>query len=177
MATTTKRKSKARGDSKLDGLPLDKKAELIDGLVCGWTYRQAAEWLSVECGVSVSGSAWTPFYERNVEPVLNDIRNFAKMSARSLARQMEKENVFEQATIQEFEENAYQLMRTPGADPEEKRKWMETMLKKMAAARDERRIAILEKKAARDDQAESVAKDEKLTEEEKAARMKEIFGF
>lgn len=175
MATKSKRNSKPRGDSKLDTLPPDKKAELIDGLVCGWTYRQAAEWLRAECSVSVSGSAWTPFFERNVEPILNDIRNFAKMSARSLARRMEKENLFEQATILEFEENAYQLMRTPGADPEEKRKWMETLLKKMAAARDDRKLAILEKKAAQADEASSVAKNDKLSDEQKAAELKRIF--
>jgi hypothetical protein len=168
------KKSKAR----LDKLPPAKKAELIDGLVCGWTYQQAAEWLFTECsGMRVSGSAWTPFYERNVLPILKDIRDFAKMSARSLAREMEKDDLFERATVLEFEQNAYDLMRTPGADPEEKRKWMETLLKKMAAARDERRISMLEKKAARDDQASAVAGDEKLSEEEKAARMKEIFGF
>jgi hypothetical protein len=139
---------KARGDSKLDTLPPDKKAELIDGLVCGWTYRQAAEWLLEECSVRVSGSAWTPFFERNVEPILKDIRNFAKMSALSLAKRMEEEDLFERATILEFQENAYQLMRTPGADPEEKRKWMETLLKKMAGQREGRKLKLLEENAA-----------------------------
>jgi hypothetical protein len=170
MAKKTKER-KARGDSKLDTLPPEKKAELIDGLVCGWTYRQAADWLDVECGVSVSGSAWTPFYERHVEPILKDIRSFAKMSARSLAKQMEKENIFEQATIMEFEENAYQLMRTPGADPEEKRKWMETLLKKMAGQRDSRKLAMLEAKV---QDAKATANDTKLSAEEQNRRLREI---
>jgi hypothetical protein len=166
---------KPRGDSKLDTLPPEKKAELIDGLVCGWTYRQAADWLKVECGASVSGSAWTPFHERNVEPILKDIRNFAKMSALSLAKRMEEEDLFEKATILEFQENAYQLMRTPGANPEEKRKWMETLLKKMAGQRDGRKLAMLEAKAAQADAASGVANSSKLTEEEKAAELKRIF--
>jgi hypothetical protein len=172
---TTKKPRKPRGDSKLDSLPADKKAELIDGLVCGWTYRQAADWLQAECGCSVSGSAWTPFFERHVEPILNDIRNFAKMSALKLAREMEDEDIFEKATIREFQENAYQLMRTPGADPEEKRKWMETVLKKMAGVRDDRKVAMLEKKAAQADEAAGVANNTKLSPEEKAAELKRIF--
>lgn len=160
MATPTKPR-KARSDSKLDSLPADKKAELIDGLVLGWSYRQAADWLQVECGCSVSGSAWTPFHEREVQPILDDIRNFAKLSARKLAREMEEEDLFEKATIREFEENAYQLMRTPGADPEEKRKWMETVLKKMASGRDDRKLVMLEKKAARMDALEAKVKEMK----------------
>ena len=42
---------------------------------------------------------------------------------------------------------------------------------------DERRVAVLEKKAAQAEAAEQVSKDGSLNEEQKAARMKEIFGF
>jgi len=168
---------KARGDSKLDSLPLEKRKELIDGLLCGWTYLQAADWLQVECGESVSSSAWTPFYQRHVEPLRLEIRKFALMSATSLAEMAEAEDVFTKATIAEFKENAYQLMRTPGADPEEKRKWMETLIKEAAGKRDDRKVALLEKKAAQADAAKGVSDDDKLSPEEKALRLKSIFGM
>lgn len=139
------KKRKARGDSKLDTLPLEKKKELIDGLVCGWTYAAAQEWLSAECGVSVSGSAWTPFYGRHVEPILQDIKNFALMSAQSLSDQADATRVFTEATKAAFVENAYQLMRSPGADAEEKRKWMETLIKDAASNRDDRKLSMASK--------------------------------
>ena len=42
---------------------------------------------------------------------------------------------------------------------------------------DERRIALLEAKAAKADQADEVAKNGTMSSEEKQARMREIFGF
>lgn len=48
---------------------------------------------------------------------------------------------------------------------------------KRALAIDERRIKLLEEKAKREEAAQAVTKDEKLTPEEKDARMKEIFGL
>lgn len=49
-----------------------------------------------------------------------------------------------------------------------------TLLKK-AGARDERKLAILEAKAAQADKASAVAHDGKLTDQEKAAELKRIF--
>ena len=42
---------------------------------------------------------------------------------------------------------------------------------------DERRIALLEKKAAAFDEAEGVLKNKQLTEEQRAQRMREVFGI
>ena len=44
-----------------------------------------------------------------------------------------------------------------------------------ALTHDDRRIALLERKAAERDQAAEVSNDETLSAEEKAARMKQIF--
>jgi hypothetical protein len=48
---------------------------------------------------------------------------------------------------------------------------------KRSLALDERRIKLLEEKAEREEAAQAVTRDEKLTPEEKDARMKEIFGL
>lgn len=48
-------------------------------------------------------------------------------------------------------------------------------LKREAGERDDRRIKLLEKKAAQADEAEGVTKDASLTPEQKQARMRQIF--
>ena len=143
MATQRKER-KARGDSKLDSLPPDSLRELVQGLLCGWTYTQAIDWLSVECGVSVSLSSFTPFYKRHVEPVLRERKQFAALSAKTLAAMATETAAFDQAAIGELKEYAYRLIRDPNGDPEEARKWMEALIKAQAGQRDSRKLTLLE---------------------------------
>lgn len=174
MATTTKAR-KANGNSKLESLTPEKHAELVQGLLCGWTYDQAADWLKVECGLSVSLSAWTPFYRRNVQPVLQERKKFAALSASTLAKMAKETDAFDAAAIAELKEYAYRLIRDPNTDPETSRKWMETLIKAQAGQRDLRKLAILEAKAAQADEAAGVANNTKLTPEQKDAELKRIF--
>lgn len=158
MVTKAKTR-KARGDSKLDALPPAQLAELVQGLLCGWTYTAAIDWLHVECGVSVSLSAFTPFYSRHVEPVLVERKKFAALSAKTLAKLAKESEAFDAAAIGELKEYAYRLIRDPNSDPEEARKWMETLIKAQAGQRDTRKLAMLEAKAARMDALEAKAKE------------------
>jgi hypothetical protein len=136
MATTSKDKS------TLGNLP--RRAELIQGLLLGWDYKRAAEWLLVECGVSVSGSAWTPFYRRYVAPIHQDRKQFASLEAKALGKLAKEREAFNDAAIFELTEYAYKLMRAPGEDPEAVRKWMETLIKAQAGQRDSRKLTLLE---------------------------------
>ena len=135
---------KPRGDSKLDSLPPAQLAELVQGLLCGWTYTAAIDWLQVECGVSVSLSAFTPFYSRHVEPILVERKKFAALSAKTLAKLATESEAFDAAAIGELKEYAYRLIRDPNSDPEEARKWMETLIKAQAGQRDSRKLTLLE---------------------------------
>lgn len=162
MATKPKVR-KANGNSKLDALPPSQLAELVQGLLCGWTYVQAADWLKVECGVTVSGSAFTPFYARHVEPILVERKKFAALSANTLAKLAKESEAFDAAAIGELKEYAYRLIRDPNSDPEEARKWMETLIKAQAGQRDSRKLALVEA-AAR----EAKAKLEALTKTAKS---------
>jgi hypothetical protein len=158
MATKVKPR-KAHGNSKLDALPSNQKEELIQGLLCGWTYVQCLDWLHVECGVSVSLSALTPFYARHVEPILVERKKFAALSAKTLGKLAEESKAFDAAAIGELKEYAYRLIRDPNSDPEDARKWMETLIKAQAGTRDERKLSILEAKATRLDAMEAKAKE------------------
>lgn len=174
MATTPTTR-KPRGDSKLDALPPAQLAELVQGLLCGWTYTAALDWLAVECGVSVSLSSLTPFYSRHVEPILVERKKFAALSAKTLAKLATESEAFDAAAIGELKEYAYRLIRDPNSEPDEARKWMETLIKAQAGGRDDRKLKLLEVKAAQADAAAGVANDGKLSDEEKAAKLKQIF--
>jgi hypothetical protein len=139
---------KARGDSKLDTLPQTRREELVQGLLCGWSYVQAIDWLLVECGVSVSLSAFTPFHRRHVEPVLRERKQFAALSATTLAKMAGETEAFDAAAIGELKEYAYRLIRDPNSEPEDARRWMETLIKAQAGQRDGRKLSLLEAKAA-----------------------------
>lgn len=173
MATKPKER-KERGDSKLATLDETARQALIDGMLSGWTYEQAREWLGGECGVSLSLSALTPFYRRHVEPVLRERKQFAALSAKTLGEMARESAAFDAAAIGELKEYAYTLFRDPAGDPEEKRKWMETLIKAQAGHRDERKILLLERKAAQADEAKEVVNSD-LGEAEKRERLKQIF--
>jgi hypothetical protein len=154
---------KARADSKLDSMPEAKRGELVQGMICGWSYEAARDWCQVECGVCVSLSAFTPFYRRHVEPVLRERKQFAALSASTLAKLAKETEAFDAAAIGELKEYAYRLIRDPNSDPEDARKWMETLIKAQAGQRDSRKLAMLEA-AAR----EAKAKLEALTKTAKS---------
>jgi hypothetical protein len=173
--TTKATPRKARGDSKLDTLPPARLTELVQGLLCGWSYMQAIDWLKVECGVSVSISAFTPFHRRHVEPILKERKQFAALSAQTLAKMAKETEAFDTAAIGELKEYAYRLIRDPESDPEEARKWMETLIKAQAGQRDSRKLAMLEAKAKQADAAAKITNNDALTEEDKAAQIKRLF--
>lgn len=166
---------KENGNSKLSAknMGADKQAELIRGLADGWTYDMALEWLSVECGISVSLSALTPFHKRHVLPLLQDRKRFALMGAEAVEEFAKKQGVFDAATILDFKEKAARMLRDPNADSEETRKWMETYIKAMAAMREDEKLAMLKKKAEQADAAKDVIK-QKLNPEEENRRLREI---
>lgn len=157
--TTTSTPRKPRADSKLDALPTEKLAELIQGMACHWSYEQVRDWLKVECGVSISISALTPFYRRHVEPVLRERKEWALLEAGVLAKKAKDTGVFDDATVSEFKEMAFKQLADPDSDREESRKMMETVLKVNADLREERKLAMLEAKAKRLDALEAKARE------------------
>lgn len=157
--TTQPKPRKTRSDSQLDTLPAERHAELVAGLLCGWSYAQAQEWLAAECGMKVYASSLTPFYRRHIEPVLRERKQFAALSAKTLAYMAKESEAFDAAAIAELKEYAYRLIRDPDGDPEAVRKWMETLIRAQAGQRDSRKLAMLEAKAKRLDALEAKARE------------------
>jgi len=148
MAAKSKPK-KEYGNSLLGALSDAHKETLIQGMIAGWTYPQAQDWLQEECGLVVrSGSSFTAFYRRYVEPILQERKKFAALTASSLGKMARETEAFDLAAIAELKEYAYRLIRDPNTDPEAARKWMETLIKAQAGQRDSRKLSLLEAAAA-----------------------------
>ena len=165
--------TKTRSDSKLGSLSEQQQQSLIQGMLVGWSYMQAIDWLQVECGLKVSLGSMTPFYRKHVEPILQERKKFAALSAATLAKMAKETAAFDAAAIGELKEYAYRLIRDPNSDPDSARKWMETLIKAQAQQIDSRKLAILETKAAQVDAGKEVL-EMKLTPEEHKRRLREI---
>ena len=165
--------TKTRSDSKLASLSEAQQNSLIQGMLAGWSYMQAIDWLWVECGLKVRLASMTPFYRKHVEPIRQERKKFAALSASTLAKMAKETAAFDAAAIGELKEYAYRLIRDPNSDPESARKWMETRIKAQAQQTDTRKLMLLEAKAAQADAAKDVL-ETKLTPEEQNRRLREI---
>jgi hypothetical protein len=140
---------KTNANSKLDNLqPPSRVLELRDGLLSGWTYVAALDWLKVECGVSTGMDALSRFWRRHCAPILQEQKKWASMESALLGKMMDETEAFEAGLITESVEFAYKFLKDPNGDPEAKRKWLETILKKKAGEREDVKVSLLVKKAA-----------------------------
>ena len=151
MATKVR---KPNGNSKLDSLkPPSRVTELRDGLLSGWTYVAALDWLRVECGVSSGMDALSRFYRRHCVPILQEKKKWAALEAEGLAKMGKESQVFEDAAMAEAIEFAFAFLRDPLGDPEQKRKWLESLIKKKGGEREDVKVSILKRKADAADEA------------------------
>jgi hypothetical protein len=172
------RKSKA----KLDRLPEDQFDLLVDWLsVEGITYAAAVDRLLEEFAVETSPSALTNFYRKHCI-------GYKHKRARRLAKEVGKmfsesdSESFGAATIQAIEQRAFDLSMAKDADVDE----LATLAKILGDTRklelqqrklnhDERRIALLERKAAAFDKVNKTANAEGdgLTPQQRLAKIRE----
>lgn len=173
---------KPRSDSKVAGLAPEIRAEVARRLgEANESYKDVATWLKAEHGVTVSDGALCNWYS-----VHSWSQNAA--TARQFAEQVKAESKaqgnYDAATLALVQERAYIMARTQGADVNA----LATLagiigdsaklrLKEREVALTERRVVLLEKKAAQADAAEGIVKDGDLNEAEKAQRLRSLFGM
>lgn len=187
---------KPRSDSKLDKLDPVVRQELIDKFLYGnLSYPAAKEWLDEKHDVSIASSGICSWYQRVVWPLKRAMREKnATIATAIVADATGKEVDWDAAIIEKVKENTLDMLAR-GVDPKlalayanatmanatETRKLdqAEEKLRQKDEQLDQndRRIKLLEEKASKADAAEELAKDGSISNKEKQARLKQIFGI
>ena len=169
-----KRKSpimkKLRKDSKFARLTEEQRSELGVYLE-GHSLDESQQWLAAR-GVEVSLQSISEFYRLHVLPC--KWQRMATVAA--VLSKVEGESVTD-AAHRAVAQRVFELATDPEADPEMLAKFYKLMNDGQATAQGERKLRLLEQKAAAADDAAAAIRDNTLTAAEKEARIKEIFGL
>lgn len=173
--------AKPRSDSVLDGLPPERREQLVRWLVDeNLSYQDAVARVWEKFGVKTSVSALQKFYARRCFTLRADqAKDFAEL----VVAQAEKDPArFDKATIALIHQKAFERAYARDGNLSELAVLAGILgdsakleLKRRELELTERRVALLEQKAALADKAKGIVDDQTLTEEQKAARMREIF--
>jgi hypothetical protein len=173
---------KPRSDAKLLSLPPHYREALIRWLTEeNLSYADARDRLKKEYSVSTSTGALSQFYATQCFSLrYSQAREVADTVAEQMAQSPEK---FDEATIALIKQKAFERAVAKDGDLDELQilaKMLHDSTKLRLKVQDqvlqERRVALLEKKAALADKASAVTADAELTDAEKLKRYKQIFG-
>ena len=169
-----KRKSpimkKLRKDSKFARLTEEQRSELGVYLE-GHGLEDGQQWLAAR-GVEVSLQAISDYYRLHVLPC--KWQRMATVAA--VLSKVEGESVTD-AAHRAVAQRVFELSTDPKADPELLAKFYKLMNDGQQTAQSERKLALLEAKARRADEAQAVAGDKTQSAEERMRKIKEIFGL
>lgn len=152
---------------------------LADWLLGGMPYYEAQRQVKDQFGVEVKSlKSFSAFWQAVCGPLLLVRRNQARTVAGEIAREAEaRPGQFDQATIDALKQKAFELSISPQARPKDVKALFMLVLKARDQDLTERKVAILERKAAQADEASAAVGDGKLSPAEKEARLKQIFGI
>lgn len=166
---------KPRSDSKLKTLPPRQQGEIF-ALLQSTSYVQAKGIVREKFGVETSVGALCEFFawyptSRIVEEAASiadqlkaDLKKLPGLDLDDDKLSRIGQAAFEAQALKAGDSDAFVALRKLRQKDNEHRL-------------NERRIALLERKAAQADQAEGVTRDESLTPEQREAKMREIFGL
>lgn len=161
---------KLRKDSKFARLTEEQRGELGVYLE-GHSLEESQQWLAAR-GVEVSLQSISEFYRLHVLPC--KWKRMATVAA--VLSKVEGESVTD-AAHRAVAQRVFELSTDPKADPELLAKFYKLMNDGQATAQNERKLALLEAKARRADEAQAVAGDKTQSAEERMRKIKEIFGL
>lgn len=161
---------KLRKDSKFARLTEEQRSELGVYLE-GHSLEESQQWLAAR-GVEVSLQSISEFYRLHVLPC--KWQRMATVAA--VLSKVEGESVTD-AAHRAVAQRVFELSTDPKADPELLAKFYKLMNEGQATAQNERKLALLEAKARRADEACQVAGDKTQSEAERMRKIREIFGL
>ncbi|MEN9841911.1 MAG: hypothetical protein RL376_1711 [Verrucomicrobiota bacterium] len=173
---------KARSDSTIAALDPTLRAEIVRRLgEQNQSYAAVAQWVKAEFGIEVSTAALCNWYCTHG---WRESAAQARVFASAVKEQAGAEGDYDAATLALVQERAYLLARAKNSDAGELATLAKIIgdsaklrLKEREVTLGERRIALLEKKAAQAEAAEGVTRDETLTPAQRETKLKEIFGL
>jgi hypothetical protein len=170
---------KTRSDAILLNLPEDQQAKLAGWLLNGVPYHEARVLVEKEFGLSLKSlDPFKNFWREVCQPALLARRARAHSTAEQRAEEAKRNpGQFDLATLDAIKQKAYEISEQPDASPKDVKAILMLVLKARDQDLEERRIAVLEKKALQAEQAKGVLEDKELNEAQRAARMREIFGI
>lgn len=161
-------------------MPEISQARLADWLLGGMTYHEANLLVEKEFGLkaSVGLDRYTGFWEAVCVPQLLLRRRRMAGTAGQRAEAADANPAqFDRATLDALQQRAYELAENPQAKSKDVKAILGLLLKAKDQSLEERKIALLEKKSAAFDQAKGLIENKELTEAQRAARMREVFGI
>ena len=172
---------KPRSDAKLKSLPPRQREMLVRWLAEeNVSYEVARERLWRDLGVRTSTGALANFYATQCWRRSSEHAREFSEQVREAAKSTGED--FNTATLALIQERAFILARTQGADVGDLATLAKIIgdsvklgIKQQELALTERRITLLEKRAAQADAAERASNDETLTDEERSKRLRQIF--
>lgn len=162
---------KLRADSTFAKLTDEQLEQVNDRLMGGSSYEDVRAYIA-GCGQTCSQTSVADYYHNHVLP-----QKWARQQR--IARELDAVDTagLDSATLDAVRARAMELAITPGAEVKHIKTLYELVLKAQAQRLEERRVSLLEAKAAAADAAAQAAADQQLSAEEKMARIREIFGL
>jgi hypothetical protein len=176
---------KPNSTSKLMSLSEEQQSQVVDWMLDGMPYHKIQALVEKEFNVKVSMGAFSAFWQDCCGPALIARRARAMGMANEVTEAASREpGRFDAATVDALRQRAFEMAIAPGADPKDvKALYMLVLkagdqdLKREQLQLDERKIKLLEAKAAKADATESTLKNSDLTEDEKRQKIAGIFGM
>lgn len=162
---------KTRPDSTIGSLEPDLKDQVDELLLAGHPYRKVQELLA-ESGIKLSLTSIGEYYQRQVLPARIARQNRTAAELNKIAI-----DGLDDATMQALRLTVFDLAASPKTDAKTLNVLMGLVLKAESLKQDDRRLKLLEQRAAQADKAQETASDSKLTEEEKMQKIRAIFGM
>lgn len=119
---------KPRSDSKIFAIGQEAVAELRDGLLSGWSQRDALAWLAKEHKVKSSGPAITEFWKRHCQPVVSERRRFAAAKAEAFGDRISGRD-FTPVIVERFKQTLFEMLDNPAVDMELASELLDKVLK------------------------------------------------
>lgn len=165
---------KPRGDSVLKTLPPERQATIIEH-ISQHTLAETREWLAAD-GLKTSLPSLSEFFSwYHLRKQFSTIESDTLTLLQLLKKQRPE---LDQSALDTYASEYFQLRALKQDDPETYLAWAtartNARLKERALALEERRVKLLEEKAAKAEQAEQI-EGSTLSESEKAERIRAIF--